>query len=81
MSLQDNHIYEFFREGGWNVGVIKKDNYISGFTGSGLKEKLKDGLLIGAQDFGKGQVIYLAEDPIFRSFWENGKLLILKFIL
>lgn len=73
---QDNHIYEFFREGGWNVGVIKKDNYISGFTGNGLKEKLKDGLLIGAQDFGKGQVIYLAEDPIFRSFWENGKLLL-----
>ncbi len=73
---QDNRIYEFFQEAGWNVGVIKKDSYISGFTGSGLKEKLKDGLLIGAQDFGKGQVIYLAEDPIFRSFWENGKLLL-----
>ncbi|ULQ53115.1 M14 family metallopeptidase [Flavihumibacter fluvii] len=73
---QDANIYEFFKEGGWNVGIIKKDNYISGFTGSVLKEKLKDGLLIGVQDLGKGQVIYLAENPIFRSFWENGKLLI-----
>jgi Zinc carboxypeptidase len=73
---QDQNIYAFFKEGGWNVGVIKKDNYISGFTGSALKEKLKDGLLIGAQDFGKGEVIYLADNPLFRSFWENGKLLI-----
>jgi hypothetical protein len=56
--------------------VVKKDNYISGFTGSGLKEKLKDELLTGAQVFGKGQVVYLAEDPIFRSFRENGKLLL-----
>lgn len=73
---QDSNIYSYFNEGGWNVGIVKKDNYISGFTGSALKEKLKDGLLIGVQDIGKGQVIYLAEDPIFRSFWENGKLLI-----
>lgn len=73
---QDANIYSFFQEEGWNVGIIKKDNYISGFTGSGLKEKLKDGLLIGAQELGKGQVIYLAENPVFRSFWENGKLLL-----
>lgn len=73
---QDANIYSFFQEEGWNVGIIKKDNYVSGFTGSGLKEKLKDGLLIGAQELGKGQVIYLAENPVFRSFWENGKLLL-----
>lgn len=73
---QDGNIYEFMKEGGWNVGVIKKDNYISGFAGSEIKGKLKDGLLIGAQDLGRGQVIYLADNPIFRSFWENGKLLL-----
>ncbi|MBC6492430.1 M14 metallopeptidase family protein [Flavihumibacter stibioxidans] len=73
---QDGNIYEFLKDGGWNVGVIKKDNYISGFAGSEIKGKLKDGLLIGAQDMGRGQVIYLADNPIFRSFWENGKLLI-----
>ncbi|KIC89434.1 M14 metallopeptidase family protein [Flavihumibacter sp. ZG627] len=73
---QDGNIYEYIKEDGWNVGVIKKDNYVSGFTGSVLKEKLKDGLLIGAQDMGRGQVVYLADNPIFRSFWENGKLLL-----
>lgn len=72
---QDPAMYEFLKDG-WNVGVIKKDNYISGFTGSQLKDKLKDGLLIGAQEMGRGQVVYLADNPVFRSFWENGKLLL-----
>ncbi|ULQ56883.1 M14 family metallopeptidase [Flavihumibacter rivuli] len=73
---QDGNVYQFFKDDGWNVGVIKKNNYVSGFTGSVIKEKLKDALLIGAQDMGRGQVIYLADNPVFRSFWENGKLLL-----
>jgi hypothetical protein len=72
---QDDNVYEFIKEGGWNVGVIKKDNYVSGFTGNKAKEKLKDGLIFGVQDMGRGKVIYMADDPLFRSFWENGKLL------
>jgi hypothetical protein len=72
---QDDNIYEFFKEEGWNVGVVKKDNFVTGFTGSKTKEKLKDGLLFGVQDIGRGSVIYMADNPMFRSFWENGKLL------
>jgi hypothetical protein len=72
---QDENVYEFIREDGWNVGVIRKDNYVSGFTGNKAKERLKDGLIFGVQDLGRGKVIYMADDPLFRSFWENGKLL------
>jgi hypothetical protein len=72
---QDDNVYEFMKDGGWNVGVIRKDNYVSGFTGTKAKEKLKDGLVFGVQDMGRGKVVYLADDPLFRSFWENGKLL------
>jgi hypothetical protein len=72
---QDDHVYEFIKDGGWNVGVIRKDNYISGFTGVKAKEKLKDGLIFGVEDSGRGEIVYLADDPLFRSFWENGKLL------
>ena len=72
---QDDNVYEFIREEGWNVGVIRKDNYVSGFTGNKAKERLKDGLIFGVQDMGRGEVVYMADDPLFRSFWENGKLL------
>ena len=72
---QDDNVYEFLKDGGWNVGVIRKDNYVSGFTGNKAKEKLKDGLVFGVQDMNRGKIVYLADDPLFRSFWENGKLL------
>ncbi len=71
----DDNMYDFLKEGGWNVGVIKKDNLVSGFTGSKAKEKLKDGVIFGVQELGRGQIVYLADDVLFRSFWENGKLL------
>jgi len=32
-------------------------------------------LLYGVQESGRGTIIYLATDVLFRSFWENGKQL------
>jgi hypothetical protein len=72
---QDGNVYEFMKDG-WNVGIIKKDNQVAGFAGSKVKEKLKDGMVMGVQEMGRGSIVYLAEDPLFRSFWENGKLLL-----
>ncbi|RCH55725.1 zinc carboxypeptidase [Mucilaginibacter hurinus] len=72
----DDHIYEFLEETkGWNVGTIKKNAYVSGFVGQKSKEKIADGMLIGVQAEGQGSIVYLVDDPLFRSFWENGKLL------
>ncbi|TAF56278.1 MAG: zinc carboxypeptidase [Sphingobacteriia bacterium] len=71
---QDDNLYEWLKEG-WNVGTLKKDNYITGYAGSKVKAKLKDGLLLGVQSLGRGSVVYFAEDPLFRNFWENGFLL------
>ncbi|MCU0379963.1 MAG: M14 family metallopeptidase [Chitinophagaceae bacterium] len=73
---QDANLYEFIRDGGWNVGVIRKDSYVTGFAGVKTKEKLKDGLILGVQDIGRGHVVYFVDDPIFRGFWESGKLLL-----
>jgi hypothetical protein len=72
---QDDKLYEFLEEEGWNVGVLKKDNYLSGFVGTETRKKLKDGLIFGVKNMGNGKVVMLADDPLFRSFWENGKLL------
>ena len=71
---QDATVFEYLKDG-WNVGVLKKDNYVTGFAGVQVKSKLKDAMLMGVQEMGTGQVVYFADDPIFRSFWENGKLM------
>lgn len=72
---QDDQLYEFLGSGGWNVGVLKKDNQVAGFVGSKLKERLKDGLLFGVQHIGSGTVTGFADNVLFRNFWENGKLM------
>ncbi|MHB1178991.1 MAG: M14 family zinc carboxypeptidase [Daejeonella sp.] len=70
----DDKVYQYLGKG-WNVGILKKDNYVTGFVGAQAKKKLVDGLLFGVEEMGSGSVVYLADDPLFRSFWENGKLL------
>ena len=70
----DRKIYEPFTKG-WNVGQVNDKSLMAGVVGRKVREELKSGLLIGVQDFGKGQVVYLANDPLFRNFWEGGKTL------
>ncbi|OLY93184.1 Zinc carboxypeptidase [Cnuella takakiae] len=72
---QDDNIYEFIKEDGWNVGVIKKGGLVNGFVGNKLQKRLQDGLLYGTQEVGRGNITYLADNVLFRSFWENGKLM------
>ena len=31
-------------------------------------------MIFGHETFGKGDIVYFADNPLFRSFWENGKL-------
>lgn len=71
----NSNVFEFMKEG-WNVGVIKQENQVAGFVGNKIKSKIKDGTLIAAQDYGNGSIVYFADNPIFRSFWENGKMLL-----
>jgi hypothetical protein len=68
-------LYSYLGDDGWNVGTVKKNAYVEGFVGQKAKEKIKDGLLFGTQSLGHGSIVYLVDDPLFRSFWQSGKLL------
>ncbi|RYY88378.1 MAG: zinc carboxypeptidase [Chitinophagaceae bacterium] len=72
---QDDKSFEFLDDGGWNVGVIKKERPVAGFVGNRLQPRLQDALILGVQEVGNGEVVYFADDVLFRAFWENGKLL------
>jgi hypothetical protein len=60
---------------GWNVGILKENSLISGFVGKIAKEKLKGSLAFGVENLGRGNVVYMVNNPLFRGFWQNGKLL------
>ena len=72
--VQNAYNFDFLKDG-WNVGYLKTDNYIAGFSGRNAREKLKNTLMMGVQTYGRGSIVYLADDPLFRGFWYNGKLL------
>ncbi len=72
---RSGNTYKFFENGDWNAGYLSKEKPVAGFVGSKLKNKLEQGLLFGVQEEGRGKVVYLTDDVLFRSFWENGKLM------
>lgn len=65
----------------WNVGAIKKDSYVTGFVGVKAKSAIQEGVVIGVKEMGAGKFIFLADDPIFRNFWEAGKLILANAVL
>ncbi len=45
-----------------------------GFAGKKALKQVPNSLLFGVENKGKGKIIYLVDNPLYRSFWENGKL-------
>jgi hypothetical protein len=49
---------------------------MTGFAGVKAKAALQEGVVIGVKELGSGKLVYMADDPIFRNFWEGGKLIL-----
>ena len=66
--------YEYLNNG--TVGYITdKSTPLSGFAGSKAQEKIKNTMIFGVENHGRGNVIYMVDNPLFRGFWKNGQLL------
>lgn len=62
-------------DSGYNVAFLDKNpKNISGFAGKNAIKNLDHSLVFGEQRLGSGSLIYMSENVMFRSFWENGKL-------
>ena len=67
--------YAYLKEGS-NVGVIDSENdLVSGYVGSNVKPKLAETLVFGVENMGRGSVVYMVDNPLFRAFWQNGKII------
>ena len=75
-TLRTNELHYPYLENGWNVGTLKgKQKPVMGFAGNKINKKLENTLVFGVEDKGRGQVVYLMDNPTFRCFWENGKMI------
>ncbi|WP_375240349.1 M14 family metallopeptidase [Polaribacter sp.] len=68
--------YSYLKKG-YNVGYFDKNsNNVSGYAGSKAVKNVPESLLFGEQTMGRGSIVYMVDNPLFRSFWENGKLFV-----
>ncbi len=68
-----NDSYDYLEKG--TVVYIGDDTQpVAGFAGSEARKKINKTLVFGAESHGLGQVIYMVDNPLFRGFWEHGKL-------
>ncbi|WP_332910993.1 hypothetical protein [Algoriphagus boritolerans] len=76
-TLKNNSNRFAYLSGGANAGIIAaNDSYRTGYIGYKIKSKMGESLAIGAERLGRGQMVYFVDNPIFRSFWESGKLVL-----
>jgi hypothetical protein len=68
-----NSGYNYLKNGN-AVYIDRSTKPFSGFAGSKAQESIGESLVYGVENFGRGQVVYMVDNPLFRGFWENGKL-------
>jgi hypothetical protein len=65
-----------YLSGGSNIGYITESEPVSGFAGYKYKEKIKNTLVIGSERIGRGEVVYISDNPYFRAYWKSGRILL-----
>ena len=66
--------YELLDDYGTAAYLSKGIQPYAGFSGDKAIKQQSESLLFGTERFGRGSVIYLVDNILYRSFWENGKL-------
>jgi hypothetical protein len=75
-SLKTDNLRYAYLENGTNVGTIRNLNdHVAGFAGIYVREAAPQSMVLGSERMGQGSVTYFVDNPLFRSFWENGKLM------
>lgn len=76
-TIKNNSSRYAYLPNGWNVGIIEStDSHVSGVAGQKVKESLAGSMIFGVENMGGGTMVYMADNPLFRAFWENGKMFV-----
>ncbi|MCY4170702.1 MAG: M14 family metallopeptidase [Bacteroidetes bacterium] len=67
--------FEMLKDG-WNVGVLTNAEPVAGFAGAETLASLENSLVFGVESMGQGEVIYFMDNPVYRGFYYQGRLLL-----
>lgn len=65
--------YDFIKDED-NVVRLEDNTVISGFAGANTIPPQQNSLVFGVDNIGNGGIIHMVDNPLFRAFWDNGKL-------
>jgi hypothetical protein len=65
--------YAYLKDG-WNVVALETAEPVSGFMGHEAQDAVGETLVYGAESLGRGRVVYLVDNPLFRGFWYGGQM-------
>jgi hypothetical protein len=74
-TLKNSELAYPHLSGAYNVGYLREELKLSGFAGQRILNKLKNTTSFAVEEKGGGAIIYMVDNPLFRAFWENGKIL------
>lgn len=74
-SLKTSVLQYELLKGAENVIYVPKNYKSSGFIGNKIKKELEDKVTYAVERKGRGAVVYMVDNPLFRGFWEAGNLL------
>jgi hypothetical protein len=76
-ALKNNSSKFAYLNNGANAGIIANNEaYRTGYIGFKIKSTMGESLAVGVENAGRGEIVYFVDDPIFRGFWESGKLVL-----
>ena len=75
---QGASVYEL--EGKPVFELEKNAQAVNGFVGARVKKQQSEADIAGTVQFGRGTIVYLIDNPLFRGFWESGKLMVVNSI-
>ena len=70
----NNASYEYLQNGNNIAYFDENTKKYAGFAGQKALNNISKSLLFGEERKGSGSIIYMVDNPLFRSFWDNGKL-------
>jgi hypothetical protein len=73
---QSSDSYNKLENGFSPVSIAQSSDHLNGFVGYKAKPLQANSMVAGIQSKGSGQIILFTDNPIFRGFWENGKMLV-----
>jgi hypothetical protein len=63
-------------EGKPAFALAKNASAVNGFVGARVKAQQSEAHIAGSVPYGRGTIVYFIDNPLFRGFWESGKLMV-----